>query len=329
MSTYMLFNMPPWSGWKFLHDTENEISKIEFIYQEKHLMSMKELVRACNECIKKSKRNDTIVCAYDLMGVLCWWLCKLQFKKRNIIAINILLKTKNTLKNRLLKFLYRAALKSKSFHATVTTEEYGQWINKQLATSCKYALLHDVYRGGYNEYSEIKEKTRSVFCGGRNGRNWKLLAQIAEKMPDTVFNFAMPQQCYEEYKSRFGENVNAKFDIPENEFAKLMLESELMVMPLDTEAPAGLIVLFHAAGNGKLIITSNTVTTREYFGDGKGALCENNVDEWVDQIRYWQNHPQEAEHNAKKCRTFLENECSERKYAEVLMQVIQNVNAGV
>ena len=71
MSTYMLFNMPPWSGWKFLHDTENEISKIEFIYQEKHLMSMKELVRACNECIKKSKRNDTIVCAYDLMGVLC------------------------------------------------------------------------------------------------------------------------------------------------------------------------------------------------------------------------------------------------------------------
>ena len=183
--------------------------------------------------------------------------------------------------------------------------------------------------GGYNEYSEIKEKTRSVFCGGRNGRNWKLLAQIAEKMSDTVFNFAMPQQCYEEYKSRFGENVNAKFDIPENEFAKLMLESELMVMPLDTEAPAGLIVLLHAAGNGKLIITSNTVTTREYFGDGKGALCENNVDEWVDQIRYWQNHPQEAEHNAKKCRTFLENECSERKYAEVLMQVIQNVNAGV
>lgn len=44
MSTYMLFNMPPWSGWQFLHDTEYEISKIEFVYQKKHLQSIKELI---------------------------------------------------------------------------------------------------------------------------------------------------------------------------------------------------------------------------------------------------------------------------------------------
>lgn len=51
MSTYMLFNMPPWSGWQFLHDTEYEISKIEFVYQKKHLQSIKEL----SYCIKIEK----------------------------------------------------------------------------------------------------------------------------------------------------------------------------------------------------------------------------------------------------------------------------------
>lgn len=140
--------MPPWSGWDFLHNTEYEISKIKFVYQKKHLSSIGELIQACSDCIKKSDENDTIVCAYDLMGVLCWWLCKLQNKKRNIIAINILLKTKNTLKNRILKQLYCIALKSGNFYATITSVEYGQWINKQLGISTKYTLLHDTYRGG-------------------------------------------------------------------------------------------------------------------------------------------------------------------------------------
>lgn len=187
-----------------------------------------------------------------------------------------------------------------------------------------YFMIHT--GGGYTECTGLEVRHNSVFCGGRNGRDWNLLTQIAERMPDTIFNFAMPQQCFEEYKTCFGKNVNAKFDIPESEFAKLMLESELMVMPLNTEAPAGLIVLFHAAGNNKLVITSNTVTTREYFGGNKGVLCGNSIDEWVKQIKYWQEHPDKAAENANRCRFFLENECSERNYAETLLRVIQKVN---
>ena len=43
-----------------------------------------------------------------------------------------------------------------------------------------------------------------------------------------------------------------------------MCQSSLVVMPLDTEAPAGLIAFFQAAANGRMSITSDTVTTREY-----------------------------------------------------------------
>lgn len=63
--------------------------------------------------IKRSEDSDTIICWYDFMAVLCWWLCKVQFKKRKIIAVNILLKDKNITKNELAKFLYKLVLKSK------------------------------------------------------------------------------------------------------------------------------------------------------------------------------------------------------------------------
>ena len=42
-------------------------------------------------------------------------------------------------------------------------------------------------------------------------------------------------------------------------------------MPLDTEAPAGLIALFQAATYGKMVITTDTVTTREYFSGDRGV----------------------------------------------------------
>lgn len=66
-------------------------------------------------------------------------------------------------------------------------------------------------------------------------------------------------------------------DVPEKKFLEFMCESELVVMPLDTEALAGLIAFYQATANGKMSITSNTVSTQEYFTDGRGALCDKNI----------------------------------------------------
>ena len=68
-----------------------------------------------------------------------------------------------------------------------------------------YFMIHT--GGGYTECTGLEVRHNSVFCGGRNGRDWKLLTQIAERMPDTIFNFAMPQQCFEEYKRHVLEKM--------------------------------------------------------------------------------------------------------------------------
>lgn len=280
------------------------------------------MVRACNNCLQMSAAGDTIICWYDFMGIICWWLCKILHKKRNIVALNILLKNKQSIKNKVARILYKQALKSKNLKATVTSEEYGLFVNKLLGIKKQYILLHDIYHGGYdiNYVGEVQKN--SVFCGGRNGRDWEFLLDLSEIMPDISFNVVVSKEQYEQFKGRFGKNINVKTEIPEADFLNLMCQSSLVLMPLNTDAPAGLIAMFQAAANGKLVIATDTVTTREYFADNRGVLCKKSIKEWDKQIRYWLDHKTEAQKRVLNFQKFLESECSEKKYAEILQRLV-------
>lgn len=113
-----------------------------------------------------------------------------------------------------------------------------------------------------------------------------------------------------------------KSDIPEKEFLEFMCQSQLIVMPLDKEAPAGLIAFYQAAANGKMSITSDTVTTQEYFAEGRGALCRENVEDWKNEIQYYLQYPADADACAVKFKNYLESECSEEKYAKTLWRML-------
>ena len=102
-----------------------------------------------------------------------------------------------------------------------------------------------------------------------------------------------------------------------------MCQSQLVVMPLDTEAPAGLIAIYQTAANGKMSITSDTVTTQEYFEEGRGALCERKVDNWKDKIQYYLQHPADADACVMKFKNYLESECSEEKYAKIIWRMLE------
>ena len=317
---YMLFDNPAdKQNMTFLNSYET--AKIRQVYPSQKCNSTKEMLDACKDIIKQSVDGDTIIFLYDFMAVLCWWLCKVQFKNRKIIALNILLKDKTTAKNKLAKFLYKSMLKSKKVQATVTSRKYGEHLNEMLGISKQYTLLHDIYHGGYSIEYEGKVIPNTVFCGGRNGRDWEFLIRIAQAMPEITFNCVMTKDKYEEHKENFGKNMVVRSDIPEQEFIEFMCQSQLVVTPLDTEAPAGLIAFYQAVANGKMAITSDTVTTQEYFADGRGALCGKNVEDWKNKIRYYLQHSEEADSCAAKFKNFLEIECSEEKYAKTLWRM--------
>ena len=148
-------------------------------------------------------------------------------------------------------------------------------------------------------------------------------------MPDIQFNVVIPKEQFEQYRSYGRNNVSIETEISEKNFLELMCQSSLVIMPLNTEAPAGLIAMFQAASNGKLIIASDTVATKEYLAINRGVLCKYSFDEWERQIRYWLAHKKEAQGRALNFQKFLVNECSERKYAEILQQLVNGDYEGL
>lgn len=317
--TYLVFDDPGnKEKMNFLLDYKTK--NIKQIFPPQKLNSPKDMFMFVVESLGHSTDGDTIIYWYDFMGILCWWLCRLKRINRRIIILNILLKDKNTLKNKFAKFLYKRVLKDDTVISTITSKEYGNWINQLLGLNRQYYLLRDIY---YGDAETNFETGNSIFCGGRNGRDWDKLIQIAAKMPDTAFTCVMPKSVYQEKKNRFPSNIHAVFDVPENEFLSLLQTSSLIVMPLDTEAPAGLIVFFQGGMYKKMIITSDTATTREYITNERGARCSGDVEDWVNTIRYYINNKKEAIAKGYQFNCFLNEQCSVEIYAKTLNTLVE------
>lgn len=272
-----------------------------------------------------SHNHDTIVCWYDFQAILCYWLGILTFRRRKIVCINLLLKEKHSIKNKLVSWLYKKALNNKNVVASVTSVEYGEYLKKRLGIERKMFLVHDVFQKSYIVENNKDIVPNSVFCGGRNGRDWGFMMEVAKAMPHVKFHMVMPEAIFHEYEHELPNNAIARYNLPLDEFLKEMCSCEIVALPLDTEAPAGLIVLFQAAANKKYIITTDTMTTREYLSDGRGCLLPNEVASWTQAIAEKLGDNQANAEASDKLLTFLRNECSEKKFVEGIEKMIDKV----
>lgn len=284
---------------------------ITVIYSPFHKKKILSWIHGVLNVISKSKQNDTIICWYDFQAVLCWWICHLLFKRRNIVCINILLKDKTSKKNKIVSYLYKKSLLSTNFKASVTSTKYGQWLNRKLGINIEYTLIHDVYHDFYEFGQSVEQIPNSVFCGGNNGRDWDFIIKVAQKLPNIRFNIVMPHNIYLKYHSSFTKNMNVRYNIPYSEFMKELCSSSIACLPLNTQAPAGLIVMFQAAANLKPIIITKTVTTIEYITSERGDVLPNDLDIWVEVIRNSLVNINESKVKAINFRNYLMDNCSE------------------
>lgn len=280
-------------------------------------------LRGVKTVLNLSHRDDTIICWYDFQAVMCWWMCRLFFRRRNVVCINVLLKDKPSLRNRMVSHMYKISLSSDNFRASVTSKEYGEWLNNKLCINVKYTLVHDVYHDSYEYGKKVDTNPKSVFCGGNNGRDWNFIIKIAQAMPDVKFNIVMPRSVYMKYCSMFGANMNVRYDIPYDEFMAELCSSSIVCLPLDTEAPAGLIVMFQAAANMKPIITTRTVTTSEYINEKRGIAIRNDLSLWVSAIRFYLNNKSIATQNAINMKKYLVDMCSEEQFVKGILLMLK------
>lgn len=312
---YLLFDNPN-DKKKLSFITTTFSSKVKQIYSPKRNKLIIGWLLGCLKVLKLSQKDDTIVCWYDFQAVLCYWLAKISFNQRKIVCINLLLKDKSSMKNKVVSWLYKKALKSKHFVASVTSVEYGIHLKERLGINKELFLLHDVFHEDYKVNASLDVCPNTVFCGGRNGRDWKFMIEVAKAMPHVQFHLVMPKVTYDEYQHELPSNVVASYNISMEDFMKEMCSCEIVALPLDTEAPAGLIVLFQAAANMKYIITTDTMTTREYLSDGRGCLLPNDVDVWAKGICEKLGSTKANFMASEKLLNFLKTECTEEIFVE-------------
>lgn len=319
---YLLYDNPGDKG-RLSFISEQIHQKVNEVYSpqcKRHILGWS---KGCMNVLSSSFRSDTIICWYDFQAVLCYWFSKILMKRRKIVCINILLKDKDTLKNKIVAWLYKKALNDKRFIASVTSSEYGEHVQRRLSVVTPFFLLHDVYHCSY-EYGGVYDVLpNTVFCGGRNGRDWQFMIEVAKNMPKVEFHLVMPELTYKEFAHVLPSNVKAKYNLSIDGFMNEMCSCEIVALPLNTEAPAGLIVLFQAAANMKYIITTDTMTTREYLNNGRGCLIENNIETWVNTIN--RTLGKDNVEASNKLLNFLKTECSERKFVEGIELMIKEV----
>lgn len=320
MSVHLLLDTK--GGYPFIADNLGEACKVHVSPEcgSKYLTWLKGAI----EVVKNSRKDDLIICVYDFQAVLCYIYLLLTLRRRKILAINVLLKDKNTLRNKLARWLYTLAFKSRNFVATVTSEEYGKWLRQVCGVNCDFPLLKDVCYESYKSIGDYQSEYAGrpyVFCGGRNGRDWNFMLEVAKRTPDVSYKLVMPR-CYFERLGELPANVECQCDIDSDSFSRIMADASVIAMPLDTFAPAGLIVIFQSACLNKPIIVTSTMVTRAYLSDGRGFTLENDADVWVDTIRRLMANPNEARLAAGRLRNFVCEECSEKEYVSRIRQII-------
>lgn len=270
--------------------------------------------------LRLSKRNDRLIFVFDFQAVLAWWFCHVFGMKRQFLCLNLLLDQSSSLKNRMASRLYRKALQDTCFHATVTSEAYGVWLNEALGFDVSYCLLRDVYHASYQTLPG--DCSYDVFCGGRNGRDWNFFFDLAASMPDISFAAIMPSSHHHQFSGKIPENVRVFLDIPSSAFSTTLASSSVVCLPLTKQAPAGLIVLFQAAANRKPVIMSDTVSTQAYGSEGRGILLGRNLADWQNAIRFCLKNRDKAQEMAHQLLSFCEKECSEEQFVAVIDQML-------
>ncbi len=288
------------------------------------------IVGAWRAIRKTPNKTDTIVCWFDFQAILVYYFTRICLSRRRIVCINIMLKDKHTLLNRLVTRLYACALHDRNLVATVTSLSYGAWLDSKLNGSYRFTLLHDVYHR-YYEIETSPADSPYIFCGGRNGRDWELMYQIAKRMPNVAFRFVLSPNDIVRHRFHELHNVTVMSDLPPQEFLHELSCSRAVCLPLDTIAPAGLIVMFQAAANLRPVLMTETITTSEYITPDRGYPLGADPEQWCSSIQYVLSDADKARQKAIALRTFLQEQCSEQVFCRILANLIvsNNENSSV
>jgi glycosyltransferase involved in cell wall biosynthesis len=288
-------------------------------------------LKVAYQTLSTSKKDDILICWLDVIAIYVLLLSKILCRKRKIVAINIMFNDNPSLLTRIKKKCMRWLLSDKSIYPTVTSTELSLYYREIFNLPKKeFFLLHDTYGLRKKQIDKAQYQIQAannsyVFCGGTNGRDWNTLIKIADELPNLKFVIVGP------HKDTLGENYPSNIDyyynIPYDKFMELFANATVLALPLNTEAPAGLIVLLEGALLSKAIVTTDNITMREYIhSDENGYLIKKgDYKVFADKVNAVFPDTQMQKEFGEKLNETIIDKCSPEVYVATIIKIINRI----
>jgi glycosyltransferase involved in cell wall biosynthesis len=161
-----------------------------------------------------------------------------------------------------------------SFIITVNSEHYiGEYSKRFRVQDNKFFVLTDPGQPRSQLQTLITENS-FVFTGGEAKRDWETLFKSCRMLPVIKF-VCIARKKYFNMFLEIPQNVELLFDTDSETFYDYMRNSSIVVIPLKSLSPAGLIVLLDAAIMNKPVIITKTPSTENYIIDGQSGFLTN------------------------------------------------------
>jgi len=264
------------------------------------------------------------------MGAMFSVINLLNIKHVTVLILNVMLPTITGPRAVLRNALYRVALRRNNVYYTVNNLELGRSYSSMLRISNRnYFVLFDtsVYRPRSYVSSHVAVAQEYVFFGGRAGRDYATAIKIAERCPNISFVFAVKRADFGRFMQKLPNNVMTIFDCEVEQFNYLLKESSLVMLPLKSDAPSGLIVLLTAAYYKKLVIATQTVTLESYIVNGKSGILLSNsdLDGWCYNVEKFLDERDEKQKMVEAFSASIERKFSNEAYLERLNSIIATI----
>lgn len=229
-----------------------------------------ECIKLAVDALRCAEEGDVIVSMCATPGIFASLLNKRRIK---ILVLNLLchITDKPGVIEKLRDHIYRKALDKANVWATCNAQEDVLKYNKKFSIGYNGHVVHlpDGIEMDNNYFTEADNTEQDcnidVFSCGASARDWDTFTKVAEQLQNSKFHVivrACDWNC--EYDR---DNVSTEFNVPHEKYVEKLKRSKIVFLPLKSQMTAGLLVMFDAVKNGKIVIITDNSTTRQFVPD--------------------------------------------------------------
>jgi len=158
-------------------------------------------------------------------------------------------------------------------------------------------------------------------------RDWETLFKACEEIPQIKF-VCIARKKYFNQSLKIPGNVELHFDTDHDTFFNFMRNSSIVLIPLKSQLPTGLIVLLESALMQKPVIATNTPSIANYIENGKRGLLieQGNPKDILDKINILYNNIELQKSVTTNLLSYVLTNHSHESYSKILLEIIEKIS---